>query len=339
MAASSFSLISYTRKSLIEMSFSPGISELTISIIALDRTAFFEATIQSLISTTLPGATLQLTLNDSGPATRQVAEQALRIWDGPTALYSTPRRLGFVDAHEFALARIVTPFVNFMGDDDLNLGPRFEKQLTLFEDERTVAVGTFAHRIGARPGRPIRMFGRMDLGPTSRSEMVKGLEADQPIYLVFPSVVARAQAIRDSGGFRPVFGVAADIDLWTRLAERGVVIAIPERLIGFRIHDNAGSTLQFFEAKRMTRYARACQGARRRHEREPSLDEFLENQGHLFKRAAIRMNDLSQYNFRRAGAAWLEARPLRFAYRLGLSLLLSPVACCRKLKDQRGRGS
>jgi hypothetical protein len=319
------------------MSSSPTIADLTISIIAIDRPGFFEDAVRSLIDTTPAGATLQLTLNAIGPETREIAEWALGIWDGPTSLIETPRPLDFVDAHNLALGKVSTPFVNFMGDDDLNLRPRFERQLSLLKDEHILAVGTFAYRIGARANGPTRKFGRMDLGPVSRDEMVNCLEADQPIYLVFPSVVARTRAVRDSGGLRPVFGPAADIDLWTRLAERGIVIAIPERLIGFRVHDGAGSTLQFFEAKKLTRYAQACQSARRRLEREPSLDEFLENRGHIFTRVATRLSDLSRYYFRRAGAAWLEVRPLRFVSRLFLSFLFSPVACCRKLRDQLGR--
>ena len=100
------------------MADQPCIADLTISIIALDRPAFFQAAVDSLVSTTPPGATLQLTLNESGPTTRQIAEWACGVWDGPTSLFETPSRLNFVDAHNFALANVGTAFVNFMGDDE-----------------------------------------------------------------------------------------------------------------------------------------------------------------------------------------------------------------------------
>lgn len=315
----------------------PTISDLTISLIALDRPQFLATAIQSLVETTPPGATLQLTFNSSNSTTRKTGELAASKWDGPTSIHYTDERLGFAEAHNLAVAKVSTPYVNFMGDDDVNLAPRFELQLDAMKNNDVLAVGTYAYRVGNRPGRSLRKFGRMDIGPTSRDEMRAYLEKDLPIYLVFPSVVARVDAIREIGGLRPIFGPAADIDLWTRLAERGTVIAIPERLFGFRVHDKAGSTTQFFESSRLARYAAACLSARRKGDPEPEYSAFMASRQPIFERGSTALRDRSMFHFRCAGAAWLERRFLSAGWNMLVSLVSSPPAWGRKLNQQFGR--
>ncbi|PWB82110.1 MAG: hypothetical protein C3F08_00435 [Candidatus Methylomirabilota bacterium] len=314
----------------------PAIDELTVSIIAIDRPVYLQQAVASLFPTTPAGATLQITLNACGADTRGVADAALARWRGPTRRLTLERRLNFAQAHNFALREVQTEFVNFMGDDDVNLEPKLLRQLRLFENEDVLAVGTFARRVGGRPGGPLRSKGYMDVGPTSVEEMRRQLECDQPIHLVFPSVVVRTKAIRDVGGFREVFGPAADVDLWTRLAERGTVLAIPERLFGFRVHDESGSSRQFFEARHLVRYAQSCLAARQRGLVEPTLAEYERSRGGLPTRVRRRLEDVSRYNFRKAGAAWLEQRYLSSLTRVAVSFVASPVECLRKVAEQSG---
>ena len=82
----------------------------------------------------------------------------------------------------------------------------------------------------------------MDLGPIDLREYEEYAGKGRLLYLVFPSVVVRTGVLKDLGGLRAEFGTAADVDLWTRLAEAGPVLALPERLFGFRVHDQAAST-------------------------------------------------------------------------------------------------
>jgi hypothetical protein len=182
-------------------------------------------------------------------------------------------------------------------------------------------------------------MGFMDIGPTSKTDMKELLDAGRLVYLVFPSVVVRTQALRDIGGFREEFGPAADVDLWTRLAERGTVIALPERLFGFRVHDQAGSSRQFFEASHLARFAQACLAARQRGVAEPTLAEYRGRQKPALAQAMQYLHDTSRYNFRRAGAAWLDGKHLLSLGRLATAFAASPRAFMRKAIEQSGRWS
>ena len=313
-------------------------SSLTISVIAVDRPEMLDVTLHSLRETAPAGATLQLLLNCCGPRTQDLASQAIDAWQGPIRILRTETRLGFAEAHNLALAEVTTPLVNFMSDDDISFDNRLQRQLHVLDSNRDIsAVGTFAYRIGGRRPDEIRRLGRMDLGPLTREECRVTLDEGKLVYFTFPSVVARVADLRAIGGLRPEFGVAADVDLWTRLAARSPVLVIPEHLFGFRIHDGSASTAQFHEARRLTRYARACARARLRGEPEPSASDAGAADDRWLRKLRLRLETESLYNFRRAGAAWLEGRRLAAAWRLFRSFVAWPPSWAGKLKEQLGR--
>ncbi len=313
----------------------PDADQLTVSVIAIDRPRLLAATLANLVGIAPSGATLQLMLNAAGRDTEVAAAAGVARWPGPTLVLRTARRLDFAAAHNHALLHVTTDLVNFMSDDDLSFGPRLHRQLAFLADEPDVlAVGTFAHRIGGDAADP-RRLGQMNLGPVDRAEWEATLDGGKLFYYTFPSVVARTAALRAIGGLRAQFGVAADVDLWTRLAERGPILVIPEHLFGFRIHDRAASSTHFMEARRLTRYAKACTRARRAGMPEPSLEQSEAGAGPM-TRAKTRLEDLSFYNFRGAGAAWLDGRRATAAWRFAKSFACWPPVAVNKLREQLG---
>jgi hypothetical protein len=314
-------------------------SDLTVSLIARRRPELLEATLRSIVETSPSDIALQVLLNPPQSDVSEVVRRFCTRWSGASKVLSTSTPLNFVDAHNLALEHVETPLVNFMGDDDVNIGPRLSRQLDFLNTETDVlACGTYAYRVGGRPGRKLKVGGRAAIGPSTRGACNALVTSGQLVYLAFPSVVAQSQALRSIGGFRKEFGIAADVDLWSRLAQLGPVLSIPEYLFGFRVHDASGSTSLFWEGEERIRFAQACAKARSQGFTEPTLDEWRQasNEEKLVPRWLMRRRSASRYYFRRAGAAFVERRYPTTARYLVVSFLLSPRACLGKLHGQLG---
>jgi hypothetical protein len=314
-------------------------SDLTVSLIARRRPELLETTLESIAYTSPSEIVLQILLNPPQDDVREVVRRFSQEWPGALRVLSTGTPLDFVDAHNFALQQVETPLVNFMGDDDVNLGPRFSRQLKFLNVETDVlACGTYAYRLGGRLGQKLRIGGRAAMGPCTREACKSLVASGQLVYLAFPSVVAKTQALHSIGGFRKEFGIAADVDLWSRLALLGPVLSIPEYLFGFRVHDASGSTALFWEGEERMRFAQACAMARAQGVTEPTLAEWREALGEekRLTRWLMRRRSASRYYFRRAGAAFVERRYPSTARYLATSFLLSPTSCLGKLHGQLG---
>jgi Glycosyl transferase family 2 len=314
-------------------------SDLTVSLIARQRPELLDVTLESIAETSPSDVVLQVLLNPPQDDVSEVVRRFGMRWPGTFKVLSTSTPLDFVDAHNLALEHVDTPLVNFMGDDDVNIGPRLSRQLDFLNTETDVlACGTYAYRVGGRPGQKLRVGGRSAMGPSNRDACNALVANGQLIYLSFPSVVAQTRALRSIGGFRNEFGIAADVDLWSRLALLGPVLAIPEYLFGFRIHDASGSTALFWEGEERTRFAQACAKARSQGVTEPTLDEWRQawNEEGPMTRWLTRRRSASRFYFRRAGAAFVERRYPTTARYLVASFLLSPGACFSKLHGQLG---
>jgi Glycosyl transferase family 2 len=313
--------------------------DLTVSLIARRRPELLETTLRSIAETGPADITLQVLLNPPQDDVSEVVRRFMKQWSGGFKLLSTSTPLNFVDAHNFALDHVETPLVNFMGDDDVNMGPRLSRQLAFLNAESDVlACGTYAYRVGGRPRQKLKVGGRAAIGPCTRGACDALVSSGELVHLAFPSVVAQTQALRSVGGFRREFGIAADVDLWSRLALLGPVLSIPEYLLGVRVHDASGSTSLFWEGEERTRFAQACAKARSQGLPEPTLQEWREpsSEEKLVTRWRRRRTSTSRYYFRRAGAAFVERRYLTTMRYLVTSFLLSPRACLGKLHGQLG---
>ena len=69
------------------------------------------------------------------------------------------------------------------------------------------------------------------------------------LSLTHPTVLARADAIRAQGGYRPQFPAAEDYDLWIRLSRVGEIVEMRERLLRYRVHAKSESAVKIFEQR------------------------------------------------------------------------------------------
>ena len=78
------------------------------------------------------------------------------------------------------------------------------------------------------------------IGPDSRQRVRRALDHSCPFY--HSNVMFRRSAIEAVGGYRTVFELAEDYDLWLRVAEAGFSLAsLPEYIGKYRSHPHQES--------------------------------------------------------------------------------------------------
>jgi len=141
-------------------------------------------------------------------------------------------------------------WVAIIDHDDIWLPERIERQLEAVQREPEArVVGCWATEINAR-GRALR---NRTLGPTSCAEFRTLRAAGQRVPLVHPSVLMHRPSVLALGGYDPVFGSAADTELWTRVAAAHAIVVVPEPLVLYRIHAGSMSFRRMFEQREMLR--------------------------------------------------------------------------------------
>jgi glycosyltransferase involved in cell wall biosynthesis len=218
------------------------------------------------------------------------------------------------------------------GSDDLSLPGRLERQLEfLAANPDLAALGTWGWRLGSR-GRDVSVF---DAGPVTRAEFNQLRSDNEAIYLLASSVVLSRDVVLGLGGFRTSAGSAEDIDLWTRIADAHTVLALPERLVRYRIHASSVSTTRFFH--QMEDAMRVRENAIRRRSGLAELDyetfHAVLGAQPTRRRVARMLRWRSQYCYRVGGGLLADGRP-RGVLWLAFSFALWPGLPAERLKRQ-----
>jgi len=225
-----------------------------------------------------------------------------------------------------------SPWIALHGSDDVSLPRRLEPQLEFLSANPDVAaLGTWGWRMGSN-GREIGVF---DAGPLTRAALDQLRRANESIYLIATSVVLSRAVALGLGGFRTFAGAAEDIDLWTRMADAHTILALPERLVRYRIHASSMSTTRFFQ--QMEDALRVRENATRRRAGQTELDcatfhARLAAQP-LPRRLARMLRWRSQHSYRVAGGLIADRRPAGLLW-LALSFALWPGLPAQRLKRQ-----
>lgn len=218
--------------------------------------------------------------------------------------------------------------------DDVALPNRLERQLSFVEANPDVAVtGCLAFYINEKGQRKGKTYSDL----TTREKFHDYMQRNEAIGLTHPCVFMRRDAVLGVGGYREAFGAANDIDLWSRVSERGHLILVqPEYLMEYRIHPAAISSSRFLDARMKYEWARACTNARRSRQAEPSWESFLAtwNSASLLTRLNRRRKAHAKMYYRLAGENFISNRKLKGARLFALSALLQPRYALARLAHQ-----
>lgn len=134
---------------------------------------------------------------------------------------------GFTNALNTGLRHATAPLIARLDADDLALRHRLARQVReLYRNPRALVVGTYGYRINEW-GLPV---GRLRTGPLGREGYHRAMATGACIRLTHSSAMFRREPVMEEGGYRADYHPADDFELWNRLAQKGEVYALPDRL-------------------------------------------------------------------------------------------------------------
>jgi glycosyltransferase involved in cell wall biosynthesis len=255
------------------------------------------------------------------------ADARIRVVRQPNGGHAAALNRGIAEARHEWVAR--------MDHDDRSLPERLAKQLAFLAENPDVHVlGSYAVAIDA-VGRPMSF---LSVGPVNAT-MFNALRASNDIIsVIHPSVMMRKSTVMELGGYRTPDSFA-DIDLWSRVADRHRVQVLPQALLEYRVHLSSMTNARFMEMQRGIRLVQARQSARRRGVVEPTYEQLVasERAQPIAQRLARARVDWSLLLSKRALMRWHEGRRAHAAVDVVGATLLDPLTFLRRLADRQRR--
>lgn len=290
---------------------------ITVLLPAYNAAATLEASVRSIQDQTFPDWRMLILDDGSSDPTPGIAARLAK--EDPRVQVVTLSHRGLCAVLNEGLRLSTTPLVARQDADDMSFPGRFERQVRFLRKNVAVKVlGSFGVRINDQ-GETVARF---DVGPGNLDEYQKYRGARRPFFLIHTSVVAHREVVLQNGGYRPAEYPSEDVWLWTRIAQRHVVMAYPERLVAYRINENGISSsnfrLQTLQTERL-RYSL-------KHDDWPDLDTFRRMCGtDPLMRWNLHRDYYHRYYFRRGAGHLVNRKWLLGGMYLAASGLFDPA--------------
>ncbi|GHB40522.1 hypothetical protein GCM10007094_32350 [Pseudovibrio japonicus] len=137
--------------------------------------------------------------------------------------------LGIAAALNYGISQASGVYIACMDGSDLCMQNRFARQIGFLKENPDISfLGTFAHHINetGEIGTSIEF-------PEDDLEIKAHLDRGQ-ISFLHPSMMIRRRALLDLGGYRVIFSICQDYDLWLRAQDRYSFANLPEHLVACR---------------------------------------------------------------------------------------------------------
>ena len=140
-------------------------------------------------------------------------------------------RTGVGAARNAGIQAARSPWIAFLDDDDVWAPQRLSLMLAAVRD----AGADYAYGSALVVDPRLRPMWIVPAAPPER--LLQALLRYNAVVAGASNVVVRADLVRRLGGFDESFSVAADWDLWLRLAADGQAVSVPEPLLGYVRHE------------------------------------------------------------------------------------------------------
>ncbi|UEM23993.1 glycosyltransferase [Skermanella mucosa] len=307
-----------------------------ISIVmpSYNSSAFIREAIDSVIAQTFPHFELLVCDDGSTDDTIGIVEE-LAGKDGRIRLIRNQH--GGVSRNcNVGLREARFPWIARLDADDIAVPDRLETQVRAAERHPDVVCWGGGARLISRHGRRLR---GTQLGPVNASEFEEARRTGKVIYVLGPTVMFRRDLALELGGYDPRFDGAEDIELLSRLADRGQVRTLPKVLTHYRIHGQSVTAhrsakqrvlFSFIEARNRARLA-GC---------DLELDDFVAARS--ARPAIVRLREAvagvgSQY-YRNTSIHFAERRLFKAVGTASVALALQPVTTSQRFGGRVARG-
>ncbi|MEE8603236.1 glycosyltransferase family 2 protein [Euzebya tangerina] len=240
--------------------------------------------------------------------------QSFAAKDDRVRVLSSVRNRGPVVGRNFAIDVSRAAWLAICDADDVWLPQKLERQMAVLQHHSSsadadglVALGSSGHHINAEG----RVRGFFDVGLHDEAAYDNARASSDVFYLLNSSAIFRRDVFQLVGGYREDYFPGEDVDLWTRMAEHGLILNLEEPLVHYRVHGHSVSDHKMIKGLLNTQRVKA--NARRRHLELPELShlEFLDVlRSHPTVYRRLLRSWMAQSLYRSAGGALANGRYL-----------------------------
>jgi len=280
----------------------------TLSVVmpAFNAERYIGRAIESILDQTYADLELIIYMDAPTDDTVEVARRHAEH-DDRVRILENDQNVGVSVGLNRAVATARGSFIGRMDADDIAVPNRFERQMELIQSNPEIAiVGSDAVHINSDD----EVLGLSIAGPRSIEDFHQRRQRGELTLVLDGTAVMRREVFDLVGGYDPEMPIAQEVDLHSRMAAHGAVVAIDEPLLLYRLHPDSRVATRFFEGRNMHRFVLARDRGLQRGETPLTFSAYLENQRSmtLLERTRIRLSDLAHYHYRTSGVYLAEGR-------------------------------
>jgi glycosyltransferase involved in cell wall biosynthesis len=255
---------------------------------------------------------------------RELASRADRTV--PLRYVRLSSRSGVVAARNEAIRVATGEWIACCDSDDIWAPTKLERQVEFiraWQGSQSIALlGTYGYNVNDAK----RIIAQVAMGPTSEEDFTSLRERGEVMFVIHSSALYRRSDCLALGGYSTEYGPADDYDFFCRMADRGVVLNLPEPLVYYRKRAGSVQLARFWDQRQGV--WRLAENQRRRARGEAPLgDEEFTRQlasGPAMQRLERRVRVWGMYYYRRGATDMVNGHRLRGGAELALALVLDP---------------
>jgi glycosyltransferase involved in cell wall biosynthesis len=184
--------------------------------------------------------------DDTAAISHRYAQQ-----DGRIRVLANDRNCGNSYTLNVAMQNAQYDWIAVQDADDVALPERLETQAACIARHPHVIAWGAGRRFINDEGRLLYIS---ELGPKSEAEFHAQRRAGEPVMLAHPTFVFRKSLGQKVGGYDTRFVGALDLEFMDRLSDHGVMLAIPDALVLYRVHARSATATKFMRQEYEIRY-------------------------------------------------------------------------------------
>ncbi|HSZ06356.1 MAG TPA: glycosyltransferase family 2 protein [Solirubrobacteraceae bacterium] len=280
----------------------------------------------SIVGQTLPPGEVVVADDGSDDGTDEfVAEFSAGQANGVAVRYvRLSSRSGVVAARNEGIALAHGEWIATCDSDDVWAPSKLERQAAFVRDWRggqpIALLGTYGYNVNDAK----RVISIADMGPTSEEEYSALRRAGGTFFMLHSSVMYPRADYLAVGGYTTEYRAADDVHFFCQMAERGVVISLPEPLVYYRKRAGSVQMSRFWDQRRGVLRLTENQQRRAAGEAPIGSDEFDAQMASdpALKRLRRRRQLWGVYYYRVGAAHIVNGRRLRGGLELALASVM-----------------
>jgi len=302
----------------------PQVGEPVLSVVmpAYNAERFIGAAIDSVLNQTVSDLELIIVEDGSSDRTWQIIQGYAGRDERITAIRNATN-MGIARSLNRGVAEARALRIGRLDADDIAVPDRFEKQLSaMAAHPEIVVVGSNALHFNENG----KILGLSMAGPTSIQDFRDRRAAGDITMVLDGTSMFRRDIFELAGPYDPDMDAAPEVDLFSRMAAFGAIVALEEPLIRYRLYTGSNVTRSFFAGRVVHRFVAERERARVRGYPQPAFDEFCvrEAAAPVWRRARNHLRDAGQYRYRTAGVLISEGQMFAGVANLATAFVVSP---------------